>query len=150
MKNYWIMKSEPDVYGINNLESDKNDFWDGIRNYQARNFMRDTMKIGDFAFFYHSSCKEPGIYGIMEIISNAYPDLSAQNPNSKYYDGRASLDNPIWLGVDVAFIKVMDRPILLSTLKSQDYLNNMQLLKKGNRLSILPVAKDQWDYILTL
>ena len=144
------MKSEPDVYGIDDLKRFKVDHWDGIRNYQARNFMRDGMKKGDRAFFYHSNCEEPGIVGIMEIAREAYPDHTQFDPQDKHFDPKSDPDNPRWLMVDVKFVRKLKRTITLQELKSYKTLADMKLVQKGSRLSIMPVTKRQWDFILKL
>ncbi len=148
--NYWLMKSEPDVYGINHLEQEGTDHWDGVRNYQARNMMRDQMKPGDLAFFYHSNTEVPGIVGIMEIVREGYPDHTAFDPESKYYDPKSDPDNPRWFMVDVRFVRKLRRVIPLAELKQYPQLADMPLVKKGNRLSIMPVTPEQWDFILSL
>lgn len=147
---YWLMKSEPDVYGIDDLKRFKVDHWDGIRNYQARNFMRDGMKKGDRAFFYHSNCDEPGIAGIMEIAREAYPDHTQFDPEDKHFDPKSDPDNPRWLMVDVKFVRKLKRTITLRELKSYKTLAEMPLVRKGSRLSIMPVTKRQWEFILKL
>ncbi len=146
---YWLMKSEPDVYGIDHLYKQKRkiDHWDGIRNYQARNFMRDGMKKGDLAFFYHSSCPEPGVVGIMEIVKEAYADHTQFDPEEKYYDPKSKSENPRWLMVDVKFKEKFKNIISLQQLKANPKLEGMRLLQKGNRLSIMPVTKKEWDII---
>lgn len=151
--NYWLMKSEPDVFGIDDLarRPGKTEHWDGIRNYQARNMIRDDMKKGDLAFFYHSNATEIGIVGIMKIVREAYADYTALNPESKYFDPKSSLDNPRWYMVDVQFVRKFKRVITLDELRQHaDALGDMALLRKGNRLSINPVSEEQWHYILTL
>ena len=149
---YWLMKSEPDTFGIDDLMArpKKTEPWDGVRNYQARNMMRDQMQVGDLAFFYHSNCNEPGIVGIMEIVKAGYPDVTAQDPDSKYHDPKATADNPRWYRVDVKFVKKFARTVTLDTLKQQPPLDGMAVLARGNRLSITPVTKQQWDFILGL
>ena len=149
---YWLMKSEPDTYSIDDLQASAGqiDHWDGVRNYQARNMMRDQMKIGDLAFFYHSNVKEPGIMGIMEIVREGYPDHTALNPDSRYYDPRSTRENPRWYMVDVRYIRHLRHPIGLAELKQHSTLENMPLLRRGNRLSIMPVTKAEWQYILEL
>lgn len=147
---YWLMKSEPDVFGIDHLKKVKSEHWDGVRNYQARNMMRDEMKKGDQVFFYHSNCETPGIVGIMKIEREGYPDHTALDPESKYYDPKSTEDNPRWFMVDVKFVKKLKRTISLQELKDQKPLQDMQLLRKGNRLSIMPVSEDQWQYILAM
>jgi len=146
---YWLMKSEPDVYGIDHLQKQKRktDHWDGIRNYQARNFMRDGMKKGDLAFFYHSNCDEPGIVGVMEIVKQAYVDHTQFDPEEKYYDPKSTLENPRWLMVNVKFKEKFADTISLKVLKANSKLSNMRLVQKGNRLSIMPVTKKEWDII---
>ena len=148
--NYWLMKSEPDAYSIEDLERDGREMWDGIRNYQARNMMRDEMRIGDKVFIYHSNCKQPGIVGIMKVASKPYADPTQFNPDSKYFDPKSSEEDPRWILVDVEFLRRLSRPITLTELKTQDGLDGMVLLRRGNRLSIMPVEKRHWDLILGL
>ncbi len=150
---YWLMKSEPDAFGIEDLKQCRNrtEPWDGIRNYQARNFMRDDMKIGDHAFFYHSNCKQPGIVGIMEIASEPYPDPTQFDPDSGYYDPKAYVDDPRWILVDVRHVRDLDRIVTLREMKADaDSFGDFPLLKKGNRLSIMPVTEGQWNRVLEL
>ncbi len=149
---YWLMKSEPDAYSIDHLRSQKRrtDHWDGIRNYQARNFMRDQMKTGDLAFFYHSNCSELAVVGIMEIVSAAYPDHTAFDPNEKHFDAKSDPDNPRWLMVDVKFKKKLKMPITLQAIKAEKKLADMRLVQRGNRLSILPVTPSEWRHILKM
>ena len=144
------MKNEPEDYSIDDLKKDKTEPWDGIRNYQVRNMIRDDMNIGDLAFFYHSNCEIPGIYGIMSINSDAYPDDTAFNKKAKYYDSKSSRDKPTWLMVDVKYKRKMKNVITLKELKSHNKLKNMRVVQKGNRLSITEVDKQDWDYILKL
>ena len=146
----WLMKSEPDAYSIDDLERDGREMWDGIRNYQARNMMRDDMKIGDEIFFYHSNCKEPGIVGVARVVSESYPDPTQFDKKSRYYDAKSSADNPRWCLVDVEFVRKLTRNITLTELKAQKTLADMILTRKGNRLSIMPVAKRHWNKILSL
>jgi len=150
--NYWLMKSEPDAYSLDDLanEPKKTEHWDGIRNYQARNFMRDDMKKGDLAFFYHSNCAEPGIVGIVEVVKEAYPDHTAWDKKAKYFDAKSSKDNPRWVMVDVKLKKRLKRNVTLREMKEKLPLKDMRLVAKGNRLSIMPVEKKEWDYILKL
>lgn len=147
---YWLMKSEPDAYSIDDLERDGTEPWDGIRNYQVRNMIRDDMQVGDEALFYHSSCKVPGVVGVMRIVSEAYPDPTQFDANSKYFDARSNPDEPRWLLRDVEFIRKLSRPIPLKELKAHPDLAEFQLNKRGNRLSIFPVGKAEWDLILSL
>ncbi|SVB57614.1 uncharacterized protein METZ01_LOCUS210468 [marine metagenome] len=144
------MKSEPDAYSIDDLEDDGQEPWDGIRNYQARNMMRDQMKVGDKVFFYHSSCKVPAVVGIAKIASPSYPDPTQFDPKAKYYDPKSTPDNPRWMLVDVRFIRQTKRPITLKELKAHPALANFRLNMRGNRLSIFPVSKKHWDIVLSL
>ncbi|MDF1757889.1 MAG: EVE domain-containing protein [Legionellaceae bacterium] len=150
MTNFWLMKSEPNCYSIDDLSNAENqtDCWDGVRNYQARNFMRDSMCIHDKIFFYHSSCKTPGIVGIAEVASKPYPDYTAQDPTSDHPDCKSTPENPIWYMVDVRFIQKLPNIITLTSLKQYPELANFKLLQKGNRLSILPVSEYEWNFIL--
>jgi len=151
--NYWLMKSEPDVFGIEHLKrrGDRTEPWDGIRNYQARNFMRDQMKKGDQAFFYHSNCKQPGIVGIMEIVREAYPDPTQFDPDSKYHDPRATPGDPRWVLVDVRHVRDLARVVTLAEMKAEaPAFGDFRLLARGNRLSILPVTEAQWNKVLEM
>jgi len=147
---YWLMKSEPDAFSVDDLAAKKTEPWDGIRNYQVRNMMRDDMKIGDLAFFYHSSCAEPAVVGIMSVASKAYPDPTQFDRKSKYFDAGSKQDDPRWLLVDMKFKRKLKRPITLRELKDHPALAEFQLLKRGNRLSVFPVEKQHWDLILGL
>ena len=147
---YWLMKSEPDVYGIDDLKRDKVEPWDGIRNYQVRNMFRDQMKVGDLAFFYHSNCKPPAVVGIKTIASEAYPDHTQFDPKSRYYDAKSDKENPRWLLVDVKYKRKLKREITLQELKENKKLKDFRLNQKGNRLSVIPVKKSEWDLILDL
>ena len=148
--NHWLMKSEPNAFSIDDLKRKKREPWDGVRNYQARNFMRDGMRPGDKVFFYHSNCAVPGIVGIAEVATDAYPDPSQFDPKSKYFDAGSSRDNPRWMLVDVKFVKKLKRTISLDELKGDPALEGMALLRKGNRLSVMPVEAAHWEYILAL
>jgi predicted RNA-binding protein with PUA-like domain len=147
---YWLMKSEPDTYGIDDLEKDRMQPWDGVRNYQARNMMRDDMRPGQQAFFYHSSCETPAIVGIMKIASQAYPDPTQYDPRSKYFDPKSTEENPRWFVVDMAFKRKLKRPITLQELKEHPALAGFRLTRRGNRLSVFPVSKEHWELILSL
>ena len=149
---YWLMKSEPDVFGIDDLKKapGMTEAWDGVRNYQARNMMRDDMKTGDLAFLYHSNCKEPGIAGIMEIVRDGYPDMTAFDPDAKYFDPKSDPANPRWYRVDVRYVRKLKRIITLSELKEHPEVSDLPLVRRGNRLSIMPVGRQQWKFILTL
>ncbi|MDH4457638.1 MAG: EVE domain-containing protein [Nevskia sp.] len=151
--NYWLMKSEPDCFSIDDLATrpKKTEAWDGVRNYPARNFMRDGMKIGDGVFFYHSNCEVPGIVGLATIASTAYPDPTQFIKDHDHYDPTAKPEEPRWLLVDVKYQRKLKRTISLAELKAQEAaLPGFQLLMKGNRLSIIPVRKEHWDHILAL
>jgi len=146
----WLMKSEPDVYSIDDLQRDGREMWDSIRNYQARNMMRDDMRIGDDVFFYHSSCKEPGVVGIARVASKPYPDPVQFDKKSRYFDAKSDKDNPRWILVDVEFVRKLQRNITLTDIKAEKSLADMILVRRGNRLSIMPVEKKHWDKILSL
>lgn len=152
MANYWLMKSEPGEFSIDDLRArrSRTEPWDGVRNYQARNMMRDEMRPGDQAFFYHSACEEPGIVGIVKIASEAYPDPTAFDPQDKHYDPKSDPDDPRWFLVDVKFVRKLGRTIGLKELRDHDALADMVLLRRGNRLSIMPVSAEHWNYILGL
>ncbi len=149
---YWLMKSEPHKYSIDDLKRDKRTHWDGIRNYQARNFMRDDMKKGDLGFFYHSSCPEPGIAGIVEITREAYPDETTFDRDDNHFDAKSDPDNPRWFMVDVRLKRKLKKLIPLTKLKQHagDSLSELVLLKRGNRLSVIPVTREEWQFILGL
>jgi len=147
---YWLMKSEPDVFGIDDLKKVKTEPWDGVRNYQARNMMRDQMQVGDMVFFYHSNCDVPGIVGQMKVVKKGYPDHTAFDPTCKYYDPKSDKSNPRWFMVDVKFVKKFNRTISLAELKENDDLVDMPLVRKGNRLSIMPVSESEWEIIMAM
>lgn len=149
---YWLMKTEPDVFGIDDLLKmpRKTEHWDGVRNYQARNMMRDEMKKGDLIFFYHSNCKEPAIVGVAEVVKEGYPDFTAFDPESKYHDPKSDPDNPRWYMVDIRYKRKFKRPVTLEELKNYKSLADMRLLARGNRLSVMPVTKKHWNFILKL
>ena len=150
--NYWLMKSEPDAFSIDDLAAmpNKTEHWDGVRNYQARNMMRDQMKKGDLIFFYHSNCKVPGIVGLAVVAKEGYPDHTAFNPEGKYYDPKSDPDKPRWYMVDVKFKRKLKRTISLEELKDRPELAEMALVRRGNRLSVMPVSKEEWEFILGL
>jgi len=145
------MKSEPDAFSVDDLAAcpNKTEPWTGIRNYQSRNFMRDDMKRGDPIFFYHSSCAQPGIAGIMKVAKNAYPDETQFDRNSEYFDPKATRENPRWVNVDVKLVR-KTRLVTLEELRAYPELEGMLLLKRGNRLSITPVTEAQWKFIESL
>lgn len=150
--SYWLMKSEPAEFSIDDLANQPNqtDHWDGVRNYQVRNMMRDQMKVGDQALFYHSNARPPGVAGIVEIVREGYPDHTAFDPNDPHYDPKSDPDNPRWYMVDVRLVRKLDRLIPLNELKANPALAEMPLVKKGNRLSVMPVSEDQWQAVLAM
>ena len=147
---YWLMKSEPGCYSIDDLKKDTITHWDGVRNYQARNMMRDQMKKKDQVLFYHSNSKPAGIVGIAEVTKEGYPDFTAFDPNSEHPDPKSTPDNPRWYMVDIRFKKKFKHMISLPELKTFDILQDMKLLQKGNRLSVMPVSEKNWNFILEL
>jgi len=150
--NYWLMKSEPDTFGIDDLynKPGRTEHWDGVRNYQARNMMRDDMKLGDQVFFYHSNCAVPGIVGIMEVVREGYPDFSAFDPDDPHFDPKSDPSHPRWMMVDVRYVRTLSRVISLKELKAYPKLGDFALVRRGNRLSIMPVSAPQWDFIIGL
>ena len=148
--SYWLIKSEPDAYSIDDLMRDGRTPWDGIRNYQARNMMRDAMRIGDEVLFYHSSCAEPAVVGVARVASKPYPDPTQFDRRSKYYDQKSKKDEPRWVLLDIEFVRKLDRPVPLAELKERPDLDGMTLLRRGNRLSIMPVNAAHWRRILGL
>ena len=150
--NHWLMKSEPSCFSIDDLHNApfKTTSWDGVRNYQARNFMLKDMRVGDQVLFYHSNTKEPGIVGIAEVCSNAYPDHTAFDPDSDHPDPQSSPDKPRWFMVDVRFVEKFSKPVLLHELKRHPELEKLLILRKGNRLSIVPIKDHEWDFIVQL
>lgn len=147
---YWLMKSEPDVFSIDTLKVKKKSGWDGVRNYQARNYMRDDMRLGDLVLFYHSSCDTPGIAGIAKISKESHPDPTQFDANSDYFDPKATIEKPRWFMVEVEFVQKLNTVITLQTIKGQKVLENMPLVQKGSRLSINPVSESEYQMILTL
>lgn len=151
---YWLIKSEPDAFSIDDLRSKGplGEPWDGVRNYQARNMMRDAMRIGDQVFFYHSNCEIPGIVGIAEVASEAYPDPTAFDPESEYYDPKGNPEEPRWYLVEVRYVRHLGRSLSLTELKGHATgpLSGLPLIRRGNRLSVMPVTEAQWQFILGL
>ena len=145
-KSYWLMKSEPEAYSINDLERDGFTCWDGVRNYQARNFMRDDMCIGDEVLYYHSNCKPPGVVGLARIIKESYPDHTAFDPEDKHYDPRSNPGNPLWFMVDIEFVVKFVNIVSLEALKNQKGLEEMVVTKRS-RLSVQPVAADEFAIV---
>lgn len=146
---YWLMKSEPDEFSISNLQKLGEARWDGVRNYQARNFLR-AMAVGDQFFFYHSSCPEPGIAGIGKIVEAAYPDPTALDKKSHYFDLKASKEKNPWSAINVAFVEAFPAVLSLTFLKQQSALEDLPLVQKGSRLSVMPVTEEQWAAVLAL
>jgi predicted RNA-binding protein with PUA-like domain len=144
---YWLMKSEPSEFSIDDLARDGHVAWFGVRNYQARNFMRDQMKVGDGVLFYHSSCEEPGVAGLAAVSKLAYPDETQFEAGGKYFDAKATRENPRWFNVEVAF-KRKTRLLSIAEMRELPQLASMRILAKGNRLSITPVDPDEWKFIL--
>jgi predicted RNA-binding protein with PUA-like domain len=149
---YWLMKSEPSELSIDDLKARPRGIapWDGVRNYQARNYMRDDMKKGDQILFYHSSCPEPGVVGIAQVVREAYPDHTAFDPKSHYFDPKSSQGKVTWMMVDVKFIRKLKHIIGLQELKADPRLDGFALTRRGNRLSVMPVTKQHWDVVLGL
>jgi predicted RNA-binding protein with PUA-like domain len=149
--NYWLLKSEPNCYSIDDLIKDKIDMWDGTRNYQVRNMMRDQMEVGDQALFYHSNAKkETGVVGVMKVHSKAYPDPTQFDPNSEHPDPKSDPENPRWLCVDMKFVKKLPKLVSLQEIKNDPQFATMPLVQKGNRLSVFPIQKTHFDSIITL
>lgn len=148
---YWLMKSEPDCYSIDDLKTEKRAMWDGVRNYQVRNMMRDDMQVGDEALFYHSnSGDETGVVGVMRVVKGAYPDPTQFDPKSEHPDPKSDPDNPRWLVVDVRFVRKLPRTVTLQEIKQDEKLSKMVVAQKGSRLSVTPVKKTEFDRIITL
>lgn len=149
---YWLMKTEPGEFSIDDLQQrlEQTEHWDGVRNYQARNMMRDDMQVGDQVLFYHSNCDVPGVVGIARITRAAYPDHTAFDPDHKHYDPGSKPESPRWFMVDVGFVRTLKRTIALAELKDRPELADMALVRKGNRLSVMPVSETEWQFILSL
>ncbi|WP_129125345.1 EVE domain-containing protein [Geomonas oryzae] len=151
MPNYWLFKSEPSSFSLDDLKSrpDATEHWDGVRNFQARNFLRDQIKVGDQVLFYHSNIAEPAVVGLAEVVREGYPDFTAFDPASKYFDPRSNPEKPTWFMVDVRFVRALPRPVTLAELKTIPELSEMALLNRS-RLSVQPVRKEEWDRIMKL
>jgi predicted RNA-binding protein with PUA-like domain len=144
------MKSEPESYGIGHLKRDTKTAWTGVRNFLARNYMRDGMQLGDGILFYHSSCAEPGVYGLAKVASKPYPDPTQFDERSHYFEKRATKEKPVWFLVDIAFVKELKKPVLISTLRNDDKTCGMETLRPGSRLSITPVTQNEYERVLEL
>jgi len=149
-QNYWLMKSEPFCFSINDLKNKKKEPWDGVRNYQVRNMMRDQMRVGDLALFYHSNTKEIGCVGTMKIVSDAYPDPTQFDPKSDHFDPMSDRNKPRWLLVEVQYQATFSRLVSLAEIKIDPAFSGFPLIAKGNRLSIMPISKKHFDRICTL
>lgn len=149
MKSYWLLKSEPDAFSLDDLKRDGTAPWDGVRNYQARNFL-SAMKVGDLAFFYHSRIDPPGIVGICKVVAAAAPDPLAWDPKSKYFDPKATPENPRWVQVKVEFVEEFQRLVSLHELKATPKLEEMRVTQKGSRLSVQPVTAAEWKIVCGL
>jgi predicted RNA-binding protein with PUA-like domain len=150
--NHWLMKSEPDVFGVDDLAKSpgRTTFWSGVRNYQARNFMRDRMQVGDPVLFYASNAEPSGVTGLAKIARGGYPDTYAFKPGHKYYDPDSDKGEPVWYMVDIAFVESFPEVVPLETLKHTKGLEKMMVIKKGSRLSVQPVSKDEYDIVARL
>ena len=150
--NYWLMKTEPETFSLQDLKKapKQTTLWDGVRNYQARNIMRDQMKLGDQVFFYHSRVQPPCIVAIAKVVKESYPDPSQFDKKSKYYDSKADPRKPRWFCIDIQLQRELKRPLGLDELKQNSELRDMPLLQKGQRLSVQPVSAKQWNFILSL
>jgi predicted RNA-binding protein with PUA-like domain len=151
-KNYWLFKSEPNEFSLDDLKKSKNQttFWDGVRNYQARNFLRDEIKKGDGVLFYHSSSDPLAVVGYCEVIKEGYPDHNQFDIHNDHYDPKADPKNPTWFMVDIKFVKDFKNPVTLQQIKDNSKLKNMKLIQRGQRLSIQPITKAEWDEILKM
>ena len=149
-KRYWLLKTEPETYSIDDLKRDRSTCWDGVRNYQARNFMRDLMQVGDEVLIYHSNADPPGIAGLAKVSRAGYSDASALDPNDSHFDPKATKENPIWTMVDVAFVQKFPRIISLEEIKARKALEKMLLVQRGQRLSVQPVEAKHFELILKM
>lgn len=150
--NYWLMKSEPASFSLDDLQRRPNstEHWDGVRNYQARNLLRDEIKLGDGVLFYHSNCSEPAIVGLAKVVREGYPDHTALDPREKHFDPKAKDDKPVWFMVDVQYLCHLPQPISRDDLRQHPLLSGMGVLRKGNRLSVQPVKAEEWQAVLAL
>jgi predicted RNA-binding protein with PUA-like domain len=151
-KKYWLVKSEPEVFSIDDLAKSKNQttYWDGVRNYQARNFLRDDMKLGDLVLYYHSNTEPNAIVGVCEIVKEGYSDFTAFDPKDIHFDPKSKKENPTWIMVDIKLVKKFINEITLADIKANPKLSKMRLVQRGNRLSVMPVEKKEFDEILQM
>jgi predicted RNA-binding protein with PUA-like domain len=149
-RRYWLFKSEPDVYSLDDLERDGSTYWEGVRNYQARNFLRDEVKAGDLVLYYHSRTRPPGIVGVARVSRSAYPDPTQFDPESHYFDPKATAEKPRWVVVDVEYVAHFDEAVTLEQLKADPRLEGMLVTRKGQRLSIQPVEAKHWRRVCRL
>ena len=151
MMAYWLFKTEPDAFSIDDFASRPNQTepWDGVRNYQARNFLRDDIALGDFVYIYHSSCKSVGIAGVAEVVKAGYPDTTQFDPESKYFDPKSDPATPRWFRVDVKFVEKFEKVLALSDIKQMQEITELPLVKKGGRLSVMPVTEQEWQQLYT-
>jgi predicted RNA-binding protein with PUA-like domain len=149
---YWLVKSEPSVFSIDDLAKSKNKttFWDGVRNYQARNFMRDDMKKGNYVLFYHSNAEPNAVVGVCKVVKEGYPDFTAFDPEDKHFDPKSKQDSPTWIMVDVKLVKKFKAPVTLAEIKENSKLQEMKLVQRGNRLSVMPVSQSEFNEILKM
>ena len=152
MPKYWLMKSEPDCFSLDDLQQMPNmtEHWDGVRNYQARNLMRDIIKVGDGVLFYHSNCKEPSIVGLAKVVREGYPDHTSLDPREKHFDPKSTVEKPIWFMVDVQYLCHLPHPLNRDALRQHPTLSGMDVLRKGNRLSVQPVTAEEWQTVLSV
>ena len=149
-RRYWLFKSEPESYSIEQLKKDKKTFWNGVRNYQARNLLRDDMQLGDGVLFYHSNAKPMAVVGVAKIVKEGYPDPTQFDEHDHYYDETSDPADPRWYVVDIAYVAAMKQPLTRDMLKANDKLDGMMLLQRGSRLSVQPVTKDEWLEVLKM
>jgi predicted RNA-binding protein with PUA-like domain len=150
MSQYWLVKSEPSCYSIDDLARDGKTHWDGVRNYQARNYMRDGMKLKDRVLFYHSNADPMGVVGIAEVCTEAYPDFTALDPTNDHFDPKSTSENPIWMMVDIAFVAKFPRIVTLNEIKDAPELNGIVVAQKGSRLSVQPVSEEHFKTVLKM
>ena len=146
---YWLVKSEPDIYSIQKLQNEKKKttYWDGVRNYQARNYLRDEMKLNDLVLFYHSNADPNAVVGICKVVKEGYPDFTAFNPKNKHYDPQSDKESPAWFMIDLKLVEIFSKPVTLKDIKDNSKLKDMKLVQRGNRLSVMPVTAKEFSEI---